>query len=294
MHLKRVGVIVNEWGDLGVDKNLLKSTGVQHLYELLGGQLFCSCLSGSFLLDIESLLSLKVTTIFIETSGLAKPSTLRDVIVEALKRFEGRVLYQGMVCVVDAQRFLSLRSVVKALDEQVAYADHFIVTEADRVDPETVQRIIQVLRELKPNAEIITRAGNPIPFRSVFKIGTPVEVIPQPYDPCWDGWGEGGRPRKITIVPKEQVTQNGLKRFLEEIAPHTLRIKGLVPLREGMRLVQVDGIGEEAHLLPWVGAQIPVQPEGIGITFVWIGPTLSQERVLQSWKIHTGTEAEMV
>jgi G3E family GTPase len=290
MQPERVGVIVNEWGNLGVDRALIRSSGVENIFELVGGQIFCACLSGSFLNTLNSLLTLDVAAIFVETSGLAKPSTLRELVEEAEKRSNGLLEYRGMVCVIDAARFLKLRSVVKALDEQVVYSDYFILSKADLVDPETVQRIIQVLRELKPDAEIFIRAGKPIPFVSFFKIETHTKVAPEPYDPIWAGWGRGGRPVTMELVPKEPIGRKGLYRFLEKMAPHTFRIKGFVTIREDKGTVQIDGVEEEVHILPVeVGS---IKPEEKGITFIWKGTAPSRDQVLEMWRSCTGTEGQ--
>jgi len=287
---EKVGVIVNEWGDLGVDEALLRTTGVENIRELLGGQIFCSCLSGSFLSTIGSLLDLTVTTILVETSGLAKPATLRDLVGEAENRFGERIEYQGMVCVIDGERFLKLRSVVKALDEQVAYSDRFIITKADRVGPETIQRIIQALRKSKPEAEIVIRSGNPIPLHSVFKIGTGMGKSPDPYDPYWAGWGKGGRPETITILPKEPIERKGIDCFLSRMASQTFRIKGIVLAQEEKSPVWIDGVEGTVQLVPLEVDDDPIRPERMGITLIWKGPAPSRERVLQVWRECTGTE----
>ncbi len=287
---ERVGVIVNEWGDLSVDEALLRNTGVENIRELLGGQIFCSCLSGSFLSTIGSLLDLNVTTILVETSGLAKPATLRELVGEAEKRFDGRIEYQGMVCVIDGERFLKLRSVVKALDEQVAYSDRFIITKADRGDPETIQRIIQVLRKSKPGAEIVTRAGKPIQFHTLFKREEALHGIPDPYDPRWAGWGEGGRPGTITIRSKDPVGREGLNSFLNRMLSQTFRIKGIVLVQKEANPILIDGVEGTVQLFPLEAEKDPIRPERMGITLIWKGPAPSREQVLQAWRECTGTE----
>jgi len=290
MRSQKVGVIVNEWGNLGVDTALLRSSGVENITELVGGQIFCACLSGSFLNTLKSLLALDVAAIFVETSGLAKPSTLKQLVEEGEKRSRGFLKYRGMVCVIDAVRFLKLRSVVKALEEQVHYADRFILTKADLVDAETVERIIRVLQELKPNGEVIVRAGKPILLERILKFETDRKVLIPSSDPRWDGWGDGGRPETLTLYPKGSVGQKELEQFLQEMSPFTFRIKGFVTIREDTGRVQIDGVEEEVQILPL--EESSHQQELEGITFIWKVPAPPKEHVLERWRSYTGTEGQ--
>mgnify|MGYP000309578950 CR=1 FL=1 len=287
---QKVGVIVNEWGNLGVDTALLQSSGVENILELVGGQIFCACLSGSFLNTLKSLLALDVAAIFVETSGLAKPYTLRELVEEAEKRTNGLVKFKGMVCVIDAVRFLKLRSVVKALDEQVFYSDRFILTKADLVEAETVERIIRVLKELKPNGEITIRAGKPILLERIFKFETDRKVLIPSSDPRWDGWGDGGRPETLTLYPKGPVGRKELEQFLQEMSPFTFRIKGFVTIREDTGRVRIDGVEEEVQILPL--EESFDQPELEGITFIWKVPAQPTEHVLERWRSYTGTKGQ--
>ncbi|MCX7786967.1 MAG: GTP-binding protein [Spirochaetes bacterium] len=285
---ERVGVIVNEWGNLGVDSALLRTSGVEQIRELLGGQIFCSCLSGSFLSTIESLLNLNVTTLLVETSGLAKPSTIRELVEEGARRLGGRLRYQGMVCVIDAERFLKFRSVVNVLNEQVVYSDYFIITKADRTDPETLQRTMHVLQGYKPDAKILVRAGKPIPVPSFLQEGTQEGVIPNPYDPRWAGWGQQGRPGTMTIPLHGSVSREGLNCFLSRIASQTFRIKGVVSVQDEMHPILIEGVEGTVEFLP-LEAEEAFRPIGeTGITLIWKSPTPSKEQVLQTWIECTG------
>ena len=73
--------------------------------ELNGGQIFCSCLSGSFIDAVTSFKNLDLEVILVETSGLSKPAPLRQIIKFAYEKGEYFFKYKGMICVIDAERF---------------------------------------------------------------------------------------------------------------------------------------------------------------------------------------------
>ncbi|GAB1484658.1 hypothetical protein MASR2M78_34760 [Treponema sp.] len=60
---------------------------------------------------------------------------------ELRRRAAGKLDYAGMTCVVDASRYPTLKQVVNAVNEQVAYADSFVIAKADLVDEKTLAGI---------------------------------------------------------------------------------------------------------------------------------------------------------
>ncbi len=103
---RRIALLINEFGDVGVDGEILKSCGVEScreedIFELANGCICCT-VAGDFLPAMEMLLKRadRLDHIVIETSGLALPKPL-------LKAFDwpevrARVTVDGVIAVVDA------------------------------------------------------------------------------------------------------------------------------------------------------------------------------------------------
>ena len=128
MQTLQVGLILNDFGSISVDEALVnQSSGIVSTKSLSGGQIFCNCLSGSFVKAIEEMSLLMPDVIFVEASGLAKPSSLMDIIAMVAARTEQRVSYKGMLCIIDAQRYPLLSQSLKTLEEQVVYSDLLIL-----------------------------------------------------------------------------------------------------------------------------------------------------------------------
>ena len=104
---KRLAVLVNEFGDLGVDGDILKACAdencpVENIVELANGCICCT-VADEFIPTIEALLALPTRPdhILIETSGLALPKPL-------LKAFDwpdirSRITVDGVITVADAE-----------------------------------------------------------------------------------------------------------------------------------------------------------------------------------------------
>ncbi len=299
---RRVAVVVNEWGKQGVDGSLLLDPAGFGITELAGGQIFCSCVGPAFMAALERLVALGVDAVLVETSGLAKPATLGQLVAEVERRTAGAMTYTGLTCVVDAVRFRILRGAAMALDEQVAYADRFIVTKTDVADPAALDETLAILKAARPDAPVVLRRGTPVETAAVFGDGARRSV--RPGDRRWNGWGAAGRPRSATLVPQSAVDRTALEFFLKELADASWRIKGFVGLTgvETPFLVDCVSVGyvnnENSSLLDdgsisvcsvpaaAAGRQVPT-----GLTIIWKAQALPDAELAALWERVTGTKA---
>lgn len=164
---KRIALIINEFGDLGVDGGLLKGCGIENcrdedVIELNNGCICCT-VADDFIPTMEKLLGRgeKPDHIVIETSGLALPQPL--VAAFNWPEIRTQVTVDGVVTVVDAAavaegRFAddedaiaAARAADEALDhegpleelfeDQLIAADMVVLNKADLVDGATLERI---------------------------------------------------------------------------------------------------------------------------------------------------------
>jgi len=130
---KRIALIINEFGDLGVDREMLTGCGIEGceedaVIELANGCICCT-VADDFLPAMEKLLELDAPPdhIIIETSGLALPKPL----VKAFNwpEIKSRVTVDGVITVVDSRavhdgRFADDPDAVQAVREADAMLDH--------------------------------------------------------------------------------------------------------------------------------------------------------------------------
>lgn len=152
----RFAVIVNEFGDIGIDGELIE-TGDEELIELSSGCI-CCVVRGDLIRTLRKLLTERpdLGGIIIETTGLANPSpVIQTLVIDQVIGAQCRL--DSVLCVVDAVHIVGqLASGTDAAD-QIAFSDHIILNKVDDARGET-DAIEARIRALNPFAPI-TRAN---------------------------------------------------------------------------------------------------------------------------------------
>jgi G3E family GTPase len=157
-HGRRIAVIVNEFGQVGIDHHLLISTD-QEVIQMSNGCICCT-VRGDL---VQSLFQLaehreKFDTVIIETTGLAEPAPVAQTLY-ADERIRNEFSLDGVVTVVDAKHVaLQLEESAESC-EQIAFADLIILNKTDLSTPEELDRTEGQLRALNRIATIC-RAKN--------------------------------------------------------------------------------------------------------------------------------------
>jgi G3E family GTPase len=169
-HGRRVAVIVNEFGAVGVDHHLLLSSN-QEVVQMNNGCICCS-VRGDLVRSFFELLAHrdKFDTVVIETTGLAEPAPVAQSIYSD-ERIRSQLTLAGVVTVVDA-KYISARLEESAeACEQIAFADLIVLNKTDLSTPEQLdetERQIALLNEVAP----IERAKNSdIDLNRIFNLG---------------------------------------------------------------------------------------------------------------------------
>lgn len=247
MQTLQVGLILNDFGSISVDGALVnQSSGIVSTKSLSGGQIFCNCLSASFVKAIEEMSLLMPDVIFVEASGLAKPSSLMDIIAMVATRTEQRVSYKGMLCIVDAQRYPLLSQSLKTLEEQVVYSDWFILNKRDLVDEAALESVSKAIETLCPGSLLVPTSFGKVDeaFVSLLLSGKKAKAQTTTDASLYLGWGEQGRPKSCLFLVEQACEHTQLTEFLTRVSPAFFRIKGFVPAREG-KVWSVSAVGEQ-------------------------------------------------
>jgi len=181
---KRLAVIVNEFGDVGIDGEILRGCGIPAcedaaIVELANGCLCCT-VADDFVPALDALLGLPSPPdhILIETSGLALPKPL----VQAFHwpAIRGRVTVDGVVAVVDGTALAEGRvaadhdalaaqraadpslehedPVEEVFDDQIACADLVVLTKTDLLDVTAIERARAAVERALPCAASLVTA----------------------------------------------------------------------------------------------------------------------------------------
>lgn len=238
-----VGIIVNEFGEINIDKEVIEYQDGMKVNEINGGSVFCSCLSGSFVKNILSYRNLPIEYLLVESTGLSRPGSARTILAQVNKKSNNTFQYHSMFCTVDASSYLTLIKSVNALKDQIEYSDLIIINKIDLVDKKTVKDVEAGVRKKNPDAEIIktsfARVKKEILLKDYKNVKLKCNCSP---DSCSSI--ESNETYLFEI--KEKISEEDLLFFLEGIVKNTYRIKGFVLLND--RTVRLDCVGDKIDI----------------------------------------------
>ncbi|MFD4624532.1 CobW family GTP-binding protein [Streptomyces sp. NPDC058475] len=148
----RIGAIVNDFGAIEIDAMAVAGALGDSTVSLGNGCLCCAVDASELDVYLERLAqpSAGIDVIVIEASGLAEPQELVRMV---LASEHPRVVYGGLVEVVDAAEFDGTRAKHPEIDRHLALADLVVVNKIDRADDG--ERVLDVVRELADRAAVV-------------------------------------------------------------------------------------------------------------------------------------------
>lgn len=148
----RIGAVVNDFGAIEIDAMAVAGALGDSTVSLGNGCLCCAVDVGELDEYLERLAApaAGIDVIVIEASGLAEPQELVRMVLASENR---RVVYGGLVEVVDAAEFLETRQRHPEIDRHLALADMVVVNKLDRA--EDGERILSLVRSLADRAAVV-------------------------------------------------------------------------------------------------------------------------------------------
>lgn len=148
-----MAVIVNEFGEVGVDGEVISGANV-NLVELTSGCLCCT-LRGSLMSAVEELREkAAVEQIVVEATGVASPGDMLEDLNDSKLSHELDV--GPLVTVVDAPKFTRLQQMLgEFYEEQVENADVLVLNKIDLATPQELEEARAAVREINPDATLL-------------------------------------------------------------------------------------------------------------------------------------------
>jgi G3E family GTPase len=169
-HGRRVAVIVNEFGQVGIDHHMLLSSN-QEVVQMNNGCVCCT-VRGDLVRSFFQLMEHrdKFDTVVIETTGLAEPAPVAQSIY-ADERIRSQFTLAGVVTVVDA-KYISMRLEESAeACEQIAFADLIVLNKTDLSTPEKLDDTEREIGRLNKVAQIHRTKNSEMDLSAIFDIG---------------------------------------------------------------------------------------------------------------------------
>ncbi|UCE05164.1 MAG: GTP-binding protein [bacterium] len=220
---KRTALLINEFGKVGIDGELLVEGNYEKI-ELNKGSLFCICVRTDFIFEVEKIATqLKPELLIIEATGLADTSEMEKML--ALPNLKNHIQLKACICLVDCQNFLKIKDNLRAPTTQIQSADIVLLNKIDLVSEEQIKQVESAVRLISPDSPLIRSQF------AEFSLTDLEKITHQEIDTEGD-LGEG-RPDPVTSITLEaggNFTQESWEQFRNFIGSSFIRLKGFISI----------------------------------------------------------------
>ncbi|MGE4336145.1 MAG: GTP-binding protein [Pigmentiphaga sp.] len=268
-HGRKYAVIVNEFGEIGIDNELIVSSD-EEIYEMNNGCICCT-VRGDLIGILHKLLrrSGRFDAIVVETTGVADPApVVQTFLMDELVR--EKTVLDAVVTLVDARHF-PLRLVdCQEAEDQVVYADVVLINKLDLVSPAEADEVERRVAAINPYAARHRVRYSDIELSQVLAIGAfdlqrcgerltsePEAACDHHDEPghvhdehCHHGEDAARAEHQISVMSVSLQTGDldgnrffpWLQGLVERQGPDILRLKGLLALKGEARRYVVQGV----------------------------------------------------
>jgi len=273
-HGRKYAVVINEFGELGVDNDLVVDTD-EEVFEMNNGCICCT-VRGDLIRIVGGLMKRrdKFDGIIIETTGLANPAPVAQTFfVDEGVRAKTRL--DAIVTVVDAKHLPARLADSHEAADQIAFADVIVLNKTDLVSAEELAAVETQIRAINRYATIHRTERAALPIDQVLGRGV-LEMVPD----FLDGENEHEHDDDVTSVSFEAERPIDPERFnawigllLQDKGPDLLRTKGILSYANDDRrfaFQAVHMIADGDFIGPWKAGEKRVS------RLVFIGRNLSR------------------
>lgn len=259
-HGRKYAVLVNEFGELGVDGDLVIDAD-EEVFETNNGCICCT-VRGDLIRILGSLLRRRnrFDGIIVETTGLADPAPVAQTFfVDENLRAKSRL--DAVVTVVDACNVLQTLEESHEAVNQIAFADVIVLNKVDLVDEQTLDAIEARLRQINASVQIhrTTRSNvsmSDILDRGGFDLKRALETMPDFLENTAHSHEEGVTSMSFSVDrPLDEARfQAWIGAILQEQGPDILRSKGILDFagqQERFAFQAVHMMADGDYIGPW-------------------------------------------
>lgn len=280
-HDRKLAVIVNEFGQVGIDGAILEAEAVD-MIQLTSGCLCCT-LKGPLLSAVEELRDKAgVEHTVIEASGVADPEEMIESF--SAPGFRASVAVGPFVTVVDAAKFQIMREMLgEFYGAQVAHAEVVLLNKTDLASPERLEAVRAEVAALNPTARVVATRHCDVDASLVLDALSAWE--PQKDESDHGHHHHPGHPdfESEVLDAGGAVERAALEGFFAALPPDVLRAKGFMV---------VDGA---PSLIQFAAGQLEIAPAAQGRVpqMVFIGRDLDRAELAARFAFAAGPGARV-
>jgi G3E family GTPase len=287
-HGKKYAVVINEFGELGVDNDLVIDAD-EEVFEMNNGCICCT-VRGDLVRILGNLMKRrqKFDGIIVETTGLADPAPVAQTFYmdEDVKR---ATHLDAIVTLVDAKNLAARLDDSKEAASQIAFADIVVLNKMDLVTEEEAAEVERRIRAINPYAEIRRATKSEVPIEAVmgreaFKLERILEREPE-FLSGEDNHSHNEDIMSLSFEVSEPLDENKFNAWIGELlqskGQDLLRTKGVLNFKgqeDRFAFQAVHMIADGDYIGPW--------PEGSArkSKIVFIGRDLNRPRLRRGFE----------
>jgi len=249
--LSETVVLVNEFGDVGIDGSLLKGAG-SDVVELTGGCICCS-LKVDLNLTLKSIWRrFEPRRIFIETTGVADPSMVTDVFVDP--ELDAKMKVVKVITVLDIELWEARECFGPIFYNQLRQADLILLNKIDVMDEQKTPQFLKEVHETMPCSQVVPTVHCKVEPEIVMTGGILIPKLVDFSELSHHPDNHGSRKESSAYISFTFRTGGALdeacfKRFTENLPWELFRMKG--PVRFKDRTILVNYVGGKNEWTVW-------------------------------------------
>jgi len=229
---RKLCLIINEFGQLGVDGRLVEA-GEHPMFELNRGSLFCICIKTDFINTLTEIADrVRPELLVVEATGMAEPRDIQDFIDEPTLAAQFHI--QTNLCLVDASNFIRLAPMLRSVRQQAMWADALILNKTDLVNEAELQQLSAILKGMNPEAPQLPTTYGRIPADSFDNLKHTVRrggPLLEPPDPVF----------ALSFSHDKPIDRVRFQHVISNLGEDLLRLKGRVDFGDGPQFAEVAG-----------------------------------------------------
>ena len=173
---RQLMILMNEFGDLGVDGALVEGEDLDML-EISKGSIFCVCVKTDFIKGLMDIAKNKQPDVLlIEATGIANPTDLKKDL--QLSIFKNQFQLKEQFCLIDVANLEDAYDTFTFVEKQIESASVFILNKVDTTDQATIDKVRKIVARHHPSPEFIETEYADIPLERYLPTGGQTEAGP--------------------------------------------------------------------------------------------------------------------
>jgi G3E family GTPase len=305
-HGKKYAVIVNEFGEIGIDNDLIVDAD-EEVFEMNNGCICCT-VRGDLIRIINGLMRRKgkFDAIIVETTGLADPAPVAQTFFVD-ENVGNKARLDAVVTVADAKWLCDRLKDAPEAKNQIAFADVILINKTDLVSDAELREVEARIRGINPYAKLHRTQRAQIPLgevldRKAFDLERILDIEPafleaDDHDHHHDGHSHGGlkhyhdeEMQSISLSSDQPLDPDKFFPFIQNLTqaegPNILRCKGIVALKDDPQRFVFQGVHmmlDGDHQREWR------QDEKRQSRVVFIGRNLPEEKIRKGFESTVAT-----